>query len=124
MSNPILAKFGTITGSDFLKGLVVAILTTASASLYAIAQTNTLPTLMQLKQIGIVAIFAGISYVFKNMFTNSQDQLFAKEPGQATTIPAQIGAPAPVQAQIVPAPVVQAPAPAPVAPQPPAAPNA
>jgi hypothetical protein len=75
-----LAKFGTLTGSDFLKGLIVSVLTTATAALYSILQTNALPTIAQLKQIGIVAFFAGISYLIKNMSTNSQDQVFKAEP--------------------------------------------
>ena len=81
-----LAKFGTITGSDFLKGLIVSVLTTASASLYNILQTGALPTLAQLKQVGFVAFFAGISYLIKNMATNSQDQLFKAEPVAAPAI--------------------------------------
>jgi hypothetical protein len=82
-----LAKFGTITGSDFLKGLVVAVLTTITASLYDIVQTGSLPTLAQLKAIGIIALSAGLSYLLKNLFTNSQDQLFKSEPKQTNTNP-------------------------------------
>ena len=96
--NVILAKFGTITGSDFFKGLVVSIFTTATAALYTIFQTNTLPTVPQLRQIGFVAFCAGVSYLLKNLLTNSQDQVFAKEPKEpvAAVTPAALVPAAPV----------------------------
>jgi hypothetical protein len=41
--------------------------------------SGTLPTLAELKQAGIVGLTAGLSYLLKNLLTNSQDELMKKE---------------------------------------------
>jgi hypothetical protein len=39
-----------------------------------------MPTLAQLKGIGMVALTAGVSYLLKNFLTNSADEVMTKEP--------------------------------------------
>lgn len=64
---------------DALKGLVVAALTTALSALLKIVEIGTLPTLGDLQSIGVIAITAGLSYLLKNMLTNSNGQILKSE---------------------------------------------
>jgi hypothetical protein len=73
------SKFMSINSADFVKGLIVAVLTVIIVGVENIIQTGTLPTWAQLQSIGLAALGAGIAYLIKNLFTNSQDQLFSGE---------------------------------------------
>jgi hypothetical protein len=41
--------------------------------------SGALPLLSELKQAGIVGLTAGLSYLLKNLLTNSEDELMKKE---------------------------------------------
>jgi len=69
MSNKKLFKLGT---RDFLKGMVIAILTGIGTAL-----TIPEPTL---KSVGIASLVGLISYLTKNLFTNSKDEILKSEP--------------------------------------------
>lgn len=71
------SKLGGINLFDAGKGLLVAVIT---AILTAILQMLTLvPPIIDWKQIGVLAITTMISYLLKQMATNSQGQLFTSE---------------------------------------------
>ena len=74
------SKFLTLNGTDFIKGLVVTMFSAILLSIANILAMGTFPNLLQLKAIGFSALSAGIAYIVKNLFTNSQDQLFTAEP--------------------------------------------
>ena len=64
------SKFLRLGAKDFIKGSVIAILTAIGTAL-----TIDEPTL---KKVGIAALVGFISYMTKNLFTNSNDQLLKK----------------------------------------------
>ena len=64
---------------DVLKGLIVAILTAILGAVYAILSAGGLPTMQDAKTIGISCLWAGIAYLLKNIFTNSDWQPFTTE---------------------------------------------
>ena len=66
------AKFLTLNVRDFLKGLIIAILTGVGTAL-----TVPDPTF---KSIGIASLVGLISYLTKNLFTNSKDEILTPEP--------------------------------------------
>jgi len=68
-----------LNGKDFLRGLIVSVLTSFVTLLGLALQSGTIPTVVQLQHIGIVALAAGASYLVKNLFTNSSDQILKKE---------------------------------------------
>lgn len=61
--------------NDLLKGFIVAVVTAILAGVYQIVQTGALPTMEQLKIVGITALTAGIAYLLKNVFTNSNGNI-------------------------------------------------
>jgi hypothetical protein len=60
---------------DYLRGLLVSALTAALIALQPIVERGTLPTLEELKEIGIVGVSAGIAYLVKNFLTNKNDEM-------------------------------------------------
>ena len=70
------AKLFTLKVKDFLKGLIVAVIT---ALLTLILQALQSGTPMSVKWILTNAAIALVSYLLKNLFTNSDDQFLTKE---------------------------------------------
>jgi len=70
----------SIGWNDFGKGILIAILTVVLSSVYTLLQAGTLPTGADLAKIGIAALSAGIGYIIKNFFTNSENKLAKPEP--------------------------------------------
>jgi hypothetical protein len=66
----------SINWKDFLKGLLVAALTTPLTTLYTSLQAGSFN--VDWKALGLVAAAGGLSYVLKNFFTPSQ--LVSKNP--------------------------------------------
>lgn len=60
---------------DYARGVLVAVLTAALIALQPIVERGTLPTLEELKAIGIVGVSAGIAYLVKNFLTNKNDEM-------------------------------------------------
>lgn len=73
------AKFLNLNIRDFVKGAIVAIFTAITTFLYDILNQNEVIDLAILKRIGMIALAAFISYLAKNLFTNSKDQFLSKE---------------------------------------------
>lgn len=73
------SNFLNLNTQDLVKGFVVAALSASLTGLVATLDSGLLPTLTELKQAGIVGLTAGLSYLLKNLLTNSQDELLKKE---------------------------------------------
>jgi len=73
------SNFLNLNLNDFLKGCVVAVLTAVFATLTTLLQTGTLFDKASLPIIGAAALTAFLGYITKNLFTNSQNQLFVSE---------------------------------------------
>jgi VIT1/CCC1 family predicted Fe2+/Mn2+ transporter len=65
--------------NDLVKGFIVAFLSTALTGVVATLDSGALPTLAELKSAGIVGLTAGISYLLKNLLTNSQGVVLKKD---------------------------------------------
>lgn len=74
------AKFLRLNTKDFIEGLIVAVLAALLTGFGGILSSGGLPTLIQLKVIGLTAIAGGASYIVKSLLTNSQDKFLAGEP--------------------------------------------
>jgi hypothetical protein len=65
--------------NDMIKGLIVTIIMVSGSSLTAILSTGAVPSVATLKIIGLSSIGAGLSYLIKNIFTNSNGEIAAPE---------------------------------------------
>jgi hypothetical protein len=75
-----MSEFLKLNVQDFLKGFVVAAIAAIGTALLPLLDAGTLPSLAQLQAAGIIGITAGLSYLFKNIFTNSNGQIVTPEP--------------------------------------------
>lgn len=75
-----MSEFLNLNGKDLVKGLIVAGITAILGSLQAILEAGAMPTSDQWMGIAKMAGAAIISYLIKNLFTNSKDQAFKVEP--------------------------------------------
>lgn len=73
------SKFLNLNLNDFTKGLIVVVLTAIVVGLEQILQTGNLPTVIQLKVIGLATLSAGIAYLVKNFLSNSEGKFLGKE---------------------------------------------
>lgn len=67
----------TLNSNDFLKGLIMAVLSTVITVVYQTVEAGSL--IFDWKAIGTMALTTALAYIMKNLFTNSTGQLFAKE---------------------------------------------
>jgi hypothetical protein len=74
-----MSEFLKLNGKDLLKGAIVAALAIITASLATILDAGALPTTAELANIAKVAGTAAISYLLKNLFTNSSNVPFKPE---------------------------------------------
>jgi len=74
------AKLFSVNAKDLFKATIVAAGTGAGVVLYPIFQSGRIPTKADLMIAGGSALAAGISYLLKNMFTNSKDEFAKAEP--------------------------------------------
>jgi hypothetical protein len=63
--------------TDFIKGLVMAVLSSVITIVYQTVEAGSLT--FDWKAIGTIALTSAIAYIMKNLFTNSTGKLFAKE---------------------------------------------
>ena len=73
------AKFLRINADDLVRGFVVAVLSSILSSAVVILQAGSVPNATQLKTIALVGVSAGVSYLAKNLLTNSDDKMFKAE---------------------------------------------
>lgn len=71
------STFLSLNTKDFIKGLVLAVLTSVLTIVYTSVQAGSLT--FDLKTISTAALTSGLSYIMKNLLTNSSDQLLKKE---------------------------------------------
>jgi hypothetical protein len=72
-----MSTFLNLNSSDFLKGLIMAVLTTVITVVYQTVEAGSL--VFDWKAIGTMALTSALAYIMKNLFTNSTGKLFAKE---------------------------------------------
>jgi hypothetical protein len=82
-----MSNFLNLNTSDFVKGLIVAVLTVVVSGVGSIISTGSLPTSTQWKVIGLAGVSAAVAYIIKNLFTNSQGQFLGKEPKPPVVAP-------------------------------------
>lgn len=80
------ADFLTLKIADIGKGFVVAAFAAIGIALLPILQSGSLPTLVNLQAAGTAGLAAGIAYLIKNYFTNSNNRLFASEKNETSTV--------------------------------------
>jgi hypothetical protein len=70
-----MSDFLKLNGKDLFKGMLVAVLAIITSSLSVILDAGALPTAQEWLGIAKVAGTAAVSYLLKNLFTNSNDEL-------------------------------------------------
>lgn len=73
------STFGKINLKDLGKGFLVAVFTAVIFGVNESLQSGVLPDMAKMKSIGIVALSAGLAYLSKNIFSNSNGEVFKKE---------------------------------------------
>lgn len=73
------SKFLSLNTRDFLKGLIVAIVSAVLTFAYDALAAGELFSESSLKKIGFVALAALLSYLLKNLFTNTSGEIFTPE---------------------------------------------
>lgn len=71
------STFFNLNSTDFIKGLVMAVLSTVITVVYQTVEAGSLT--FDWKSIGTMALTTALAYIMKNLFTNSTGKLFAKE---------------------------------------------
>ena len=74
------SKFLTLDWKDFSRGLLIAFLAAVLTGVINILDNGAVFTWVTLKPVLIAGISAALSYLLKCLATNSQDQLFKREP--------------------------------------------
>lgn len=74
-----MSEFLKLNGKDLFRGLVVAVLAIITSSLSVILDAGALPTTEQLLGIAKVVGTTAVSYLLKNLFTNSNGQILKPE---------------------------------------------
>lgn len=75
------SKFLTLDIRDFLYGILIAFLTALLTGIIDILQKGVVFDWPSLKPVLIAGICAALSYLLKNLLSNSQNQLLTREPG-------------------------------------------
>lgn len=71
------SSFLTLGTKDFIKGLVVAVLTSVITIIYTSLQAGVLE--FDWKLIASTGLSSALAYILKNLVTNSNDELLKKE---------------------------------------------
>jgi len=74
------SNFFTLDWKDFSRGLLIAFLTAVITGIINILDTGAVFTWVTLRPVLIAGISAALSYLLKCLATNSQDQMFKREP--------------------------------------------
>jgi hypothetical protein len=75
-----MSQFFNLNFKDLAKGAIVAIISAIVTAVIPVIDSGSLPTFEQLKAAGWMALTAGVSYMLKNLFTNSDDSFLKGEP--------------------------------------------
>jgi len=71
------STFLNLNTTDFLKGLIMAVLSTVITIVYQTVEAGSL--VFDWKSIGTMALTTALAYIMKNLFTNSAGKFFGKE---------------------------------------------
>ena len=74
-----MSEFLKLNGKDLTRGAVLAALLVLTSSFTTILEAGAFPTVAQLLQIGKWTGMAAISYLLKNLFSNSSNEPFKPE---------------------------------------------
>jgi len=74
------SQFLSLNWKDFSRGLLIAFLTAVITGIINILDTGAVFTWEILRPVLIAGISAALSYLLKCLATNSQDQMFKREP--------------------------------------------
>jgi len=74
------SKLLSLDWKDFSRGLLIAFLTAVITGIINILDTGAVFTWGSLRPVLIAGISAALSYLLKCLATNSQDQMFKREP--------------------------------------------
>ena len=74
-----MSDFMKLNSKDLFKGMIVAVLAVVCSSLSVILDAGALPTAQEWVSIAKIAGTAAVSYLLKNLFTNSKDEPFKAE---------------------------------------------
>ncbi len=77
-----MSSYFNLNLKDLAKGAIVAIISALVSAIIPAIDSGTLPDMAQLKAAGWIALTAGVSYLLKNLFTNSDDAFMKAEPVQ------------------------------------------
>ena len=69
-----MSEFLKLNWRDVLRGAIVMAGTAVLIAILPILESGSLPTVGELKVIGIAAASSGIAYFLKNLFTNSEGE--------------------------------------------------
>lgn len=72
------SSFFSLNWYDFVKGLIVAVLTVFLATLGQTLEMGQLPTLEMIKTAAIAGATAGIAYIIKNLLSNEEGRFLNK----------------------------------------------
>jgi hypothetical protein len=73
----MISKFLTLNQKDFLKGLLLSVLTAVVTIVYKSVEAGSLT--FYWKAIGTTALATALSYLLKNLLTNSQGEILKSE---------------------------------------------
>lgn len=74
-----MSNFLKINWADVGKGLLLAVLSSVISGIYTIIDKGAFPTLEDFKVIGLIALGTALSYLLKNVFTNSDGKIMTPE---------------------------------------------
>lgn len=77
------SKFLTLDWKDFSRGLLIAFLTAVLTGVINLLDTGAVFSWVTLRPVIIAGVSAALSYLLKCLATNSQDQMFKREPKPA-----------------------------------------
>jgi VIT1/CCC1 family predicted Fe2+/Mn2+ transporter len=73
------SKFLNLDVKDAVNGFIVAFLSAALTGLVTTLDSGVLPNVAELKQAGVIGLTAGLSYLLKNLVTNSKGDILKTE---------------------------------------------
>jgi VIT1/CCC1 family predicted Fe2+/Mn2+ transporter len=73
------SKFLNLDIKDAINGFVIAFLSAALTGLVATLDSGALPSVAELKSAGVIGLTAGLSYLLKNVLSNSKGDFLKKE---------------------------------------------
>jgi len=74
------SKFFTLDWKDFSRGLLIAFLTAVISGVIELLDTGAIFTWLTMKPVLIAGVSGALAYLLKCLMTNSQDQMFKREP--------------------------------------------